>query len=201
MQQTENKYAMAKKLYDMYEQRFYIVAQDILKEEALAERAVEIAINRLLCSFEVYSQMNSAEAREHAIHLIEQTSVELYQEHKGDAEEPKGFAGWLLMLRRQREERLAPACALLMHLSEQQAEQLLGELPRGYQEVLGYRYVKNMSVAETAAILGCSEMAVRRRDVVGRRLLLSIVGYVAGECYDKNAESMLGDEEYVYKAV
>ena len=201
MQKTRNGDDIAKKLFDIYEQRFYIVAHDILKDEELAERAVGIAISRLIINRTAYGDMSTAEAREYAIHLIEETSAQIYLEYRAVAEEQKGLMGWIALLKQRREERLLPAVTLLNRLTEPQAEELLGELPRRYQQVLDYRYVKHMSVAETAAMLDCSENIVQRRDVSGRRLLLRIVGYAGEECYDKNVENMLGDEDYVYKTV
>lgn len=201
MQQTGNVHDIAKRLYDIYEQRFFIVAQNILEDEELAERAVELAVSRLICSQNTYSEMATAEARDYAVRLIEQASVEIYLEYKAAPKEQKGFAGWITFLRQRREERLSPAVILLDRLSEPQAEELLGELPRKYQQVLDYRYVRHMSVAETAVMLNCSEGVIQRRDLAGRRLLLRIVGYAGEECYDKNVENMLGDEDYVYKTV
>lgn len=201
MQQTGNGYDIGKKLFDIYEQRFYIVAHNILKDEELAECAVEIAVSRLITNRTAYAEMGTAEAREYAIRIIEETSAQLYLEYKDVSEEQKGLIGWIALFKQRREERLLPAVILLNRLTESQAEELLGELPRRYQQVLDYRYVKHMSVAEAAAMLNCSENMIQRRDVSGRRLLLRIVGYAGEECYDKNVENMLGDEDYVYKTV
>lgn len=201
MKDTGNRRDIAKKLYDIYEQRFYIVAHQILADETLAEKAVETAIGRLIGSRDAYGEMDTAQAREYAVRLIEHTAAELYLEHKAVPEEPGGFQGWLALMRQRREERRLPAVTLLDRLTETQAEELLGELPRRYQRVLDYRYIRHLSAAETAAVLNCSESIVRQRDENGRRLLLRLVGYAGGECYDKNVENMLGDEDYVYKTV
>lgn len=200
MQQKGND-DVAKKLFDIYEQRFYVVAHEILQDEALAEHAVEVAVSRLIGSQKEYSEMGTAEAREYALRLIERTSAEIYLAQQAASPGQSGLREWMAEWKLKREEKLSPAVTLLNCLTEAQAEELLGELPGRYQQVLDYRYVKHMSAAETAAMLNCSESIIQRRDVFGRRLLLRIVGYAGEECYDKNVESMLGDGDYVYKTV
>lgn len=148
-----------------YERAIYLAAKSILQNEADAEEAAQEAVLKAFThirSFRAESkfstwliQITINEARmklrkEHA--YLYESLDEPASDEQGDYW-PKDYADW----------REIPSEALQLQQLREALSKALNSLQPKYREVLVLRDIQQLSVAETAEVLGISELNVRTR--------------------------------------
>lgn len=156
-------------LYELYEQKMYIVAYSILKNQWQAEDAVSEAFVKIIRHRDEFTDPESDETKRYIIRLIQNTAIDIYRKNKRDSEH-------LQVLDGQGEQASAQSVpdtdmVVLEMYDRQRVKELLDSLPEKLRQVMLLRCVKELSVKETAAVLQIKETAVRKRYERARTLL------------------------------
>lgn len=153
------------KSYKLYEQKMYQVAFGILHDSGLAEDAVQEAFLKLMKGNIYFADPESNDCKRYMITVIKHSSINIYNQKKKEAE-VMYFSG---------------EDAKIKDLSDQNDtddgvdfEELFSDLPSKYYAVVNCLVIKSLSVKETAAELGISEAAVRKRFERAKVLLKTI---------------------------
>lgn len=169
------------KLYELYEQKMYVVAYSILKDRWQAEDAVSEAFIRIMKNMDKLKDVESDRTKRFIIRVIRSTAIDTYRKNQRESK---------FTVITNEEEQFPdtddPIDTALKELgSKEQVNQILAPLPEIYREVLVYRCIHEFSVKETAAVLEISESLVRKRYERARTMLMK----------------RLGGEEYEYRVI
>lgn len=139
--------------YKLYEQKMYQVAFSILHDALLAEDAVQEAFLKLMKSNIYFAEPESDDCKRYMIIVIKHASINIYNHRKKEAE-IMYFSG---------EDARIKDISDRNDTDEGDMEELISCLPSKYYAVVNCLVIKSLSVKETAAELGISEAAVRKR--------------------------------------
>ncbi len=159
----------AEQLFTLYEQKMYVIAYSILHDSWQAEDAVSEAFVKIIANMEKIRDPESDRTKRFVIRVIRNTSIDLYRKNQRERNTFTVLSGEA----RQPECEADPMDRLLGRLHSQTAvDRLLGTLPEAYREVVECRCLRELTVKETAEVLGISEAAVRKRYERARKILL-----------------------------
>lgn len=163
-------------LYDLYEQKMYAVAFSILHNEQQAEDVVQETFIKLLKNIKKIKEPSDARARGYVFRMIKSTAIDQYrrnQRRKGVCQPIEDME-----LGDQRDE----ISELISYLARKtELDQILSQLPIQYREGIIYRFVHQLSVKETAAVLEIREEAVRKRQQKALKKMKDMLGEVEYE--------------------
>lgn len=179
MRLKSNDHDKVARLYELYEQKLYLVAFSILNNQWQAEDAVQEAFVRIIKNRDKIKNPESDESKRFLIRIIQSTAIDIYRKNQKDC---KRFAAISEQGRDEMEEADSIEDMLNRTDSEEKVQNMLKQLPDNYREVLVYRCIHQLSVRETAAILEISEAAVRKRFERARILLMKLMGDEQYEC-------------------
>ena len=148
------------KLYALYEQKMYHVAYRILHDSWLAEDAVQEAFIKLMKHRVYFEDAESEDCKRYIITVIKHSSITIYNRKKRENE--------ILYLT---DEGTNLWEAAMPDDTETDIEDLISELPEKYYAVVNCLAIKNLSVKETAAELGITDAAVRKRFERAKKML------------------------------
>lgn len=154
------------KCYKLYEQKMYQVAYNILRDEGMAEDAVQEAFVKLMKCDTSFADVKSDDCKRYLITVIKHASITIYNKRKKEQE--------LVYLSGQSEEFEQED----LQETDEESEQIrlaINKLPSKYYSVLNCMVVKEMSVKETAQELSITEANVRKRFERAKILLKTIV--------------------------
>ena len=141
------------KCYQLYEQKMYQVAYSILRDERMAEDAVQEAFLKLMKSKILLKDANSDDCKRYMITVIKNASITIYNKQKMEqevvyiSERHKDFSSTINKEDEDKEE----------------LREYITQLPEKYYEVVNCLVVKELSTKETAEELTISEANVRKR--------------------------------------
>lgn len=166
------------KLYELYEQKMYVVAYSILKDQWQAEDAVSEAFIRIMKNMDKLKDEESDKTKRFIIRVIRSAAIDTYRKNQRESK---------FTVIPSEEEQFPdtdnPIDRVLKELgSKEQVNQILAPLPEIYREVLVYRCIHEFSVKETAAILEISESLVRKRYERAKTMLMKRLGGGEYEC-------------------
>ena len=154
MQSHKESIKFIEKCYKLYEQKMYQAAYRILHDSGLAEDAVQEAFLKLMKSNIYFEDPESDDCKRYMITVIKHASINIYNKKKKEAE---------VMY-------LSSEDANIKNIPDQSdtgmdvnVEELISDLPTKYHAVVYCLVIKDLSVKETAAELGISDAAVRKR--------------------------------------
>lgn len=166
MQNKTASIRFIEKTYRLYEQKMFQVAYNILHDSGLAEDAVSDAFLKLMKHNTFFEDPKSDDCKRYIITVIKHSSIDIYNKKRREQE----------MMYLTDEEVGAK------DISHQQPaepdidiEELISDLPTKYYATVHYLAVENLSVKETAAKLGITEAAVRKRFERAKFLLKTIM--------------------------
>ncbi len=167
---TQNRaYDCVQQLYELYEQKMYMIAYSILRNQWQAEDAVSEAFVKIIRHRDQFTDLESDETKRYIIRLIQNTAIDIYRKNKRDSEHLQVLDGQ----GEQVSAHLVPDTdmVVLEMYDRQRVKELLDSLPEKLKQVMLLRCVQELSVRETAAVLQMKEAAVRKRYERARTLL------------------------------
>ncbi len=167
---TQNRaYDCVQRLYELYEQKMYMIAYSILRNQWQAEDAVSEAFVKIIRHRDQFTDLESDETKRYIIRLIQNTAIDIYRKNKRDSEHLQVLDGQ----GEQVSAHLVPDTdmVVLEMYDRQRVKELLDSLPEKLKQVMLLRCVQELSVRETAAVLQIKEAAVRKRYERARTLL------------------------------
>jgi RNA polymerase sigma-70 factor (ECF subfamily) len=139
-------------LYETYRKLLFYVANQILKDEYLAEDAVHHTFLKVLGNLDKIHEINCHKTKSYLVVMVRNHSINLYNRRKKHPllplDESVSEDGTDALT--QAEEADALTRAVLM-------------LPELYQSILTLKYVQGFSSRDIAAMLDITETAVRKR--------------------------------------
>lgn len=163
-------------LYDLYEQKMYAAAYSILHNEWQAEDAVQEAFVKLLKSSSKIKDPASPESRAYVFQAIKSTAIDQYRRNQNQNQTQVPLTAVDASDDRDDISRMISTLAARMML-----DGILTKLSPQYREVIVYRYVHQLSVRETAAVLDIREDTVRKRQQRAIRKMKELTGDVEYE--------------------
>jgi len=143
--------------YELYEQKMFRVALAILRDETLAEDAVQDAFLKLIRHKVYFNNADADDCKRYILTVIKNTSINLYNKRKNE-NKVVSFA-----------ENLEAVCADEAAITDDnndtgaECTPLMNSLPEKYYDVVECLVIRDFSVRETADRLGITEANVRKR--------------------------------------
>ena len=150
MQEQKASIKFIEKLYKLYEQKMYQAAYHILHDSWLAEDAVQEAFLKLMKCNIYFEDAESDDCKRYLITVIKHSSIDIYNKKRKEQE--------LLFLTGEEVDGKGDTVS-----GDVDVEELISGLPPKYYAVVNCLAVKSLSVKETAAELGITDVAVRKR--------------------------------------
>ncbi len=165
MQDKKASLRFIERCYKLYEQKMYQIAYSILRDEGMAEDAVQDAFLKLMKSDTYFHDVKSDDCKRYIITVIKHSSITIYNRKKRESE--------IIYLSDRDEdfEQLEET----EDTDRQNLRILMNKLPSKYYEVVDCMVVKELSVRETARELEITEANVRKRFERAKFLLKSIM--------------------------
>ena len=152
-------------LYALYEQKMYYEAYRVLRDEYLAEDAVQEAFLRLIRNRDKLGDCDSLRVRRYVYKTVRCAALDIYRKQKKNRE---NFCEW--------DERAEKVC-FEESLDTNTLLSVLNELPQKYFFVIKCLFFDGLTAKETAAVLKISEACVRKRCERARKLLKEKINF------------------------
>lgn len=159
------------RLYELYEKKMYAVAFSILRNEWQAEDAVQDAFVRLLKNLRKIRDLESVKTRSYILQTIQSAAIDQYRKNQTVTNTTVPIKDMDFADERDDIMKLVSRLA-----GDSILEQILGQLPDSYRDVILFRCVHQLSVKETASVLEISESLVRKRQQRALKKLRLIIG-------------------------
>ena len=159
------QHAFIETCYELYEQKMFRVALAILRDETLAEDAVQDAFLQLIRHKVYFKKADSDDCKRYILAVIKNTSINLYNKRKNE-NKIVSFA-----------ENLETVCADEAVITDDNNDEgtsctpLMNSLPEKYYAVVECLVIRDYSVRQTAEKLGISEADVRKRYERAKKLM------------------------------
>ena len=148
--------------YIKYESFMYYIANDVLKDNYLAEDAVQIALMNIYKNFQGVGDIDSVTTKHFVITVTKRVAIDLYrQQQKQKLREPffedfEGTPG------NQETEFLT---------GDNEVMACIRRLPQKYADALFLKYVQGYRSKEIAEMFGCTPSTIRSHLFRGKKLL------------------------------
>ncbi|MDE5966214.1 MAG: sigma-70 family RNA polymerase sigma factor [Lachnospiraceae bacterium] len=166
MQDKKASIRFIERSYRLYEQKMYQVAYSILHDSGLAEDAVSEAFLKLMKHNIYFEDPKSDDCKRYIISVIKHASINIYNKKKREQE---------IMYLTDEDMNTKDLSNRNPADPDIDIEELISDLPSKYYATVYYLTVENLSVKETAAKLGITEAAVRKRFERAKFLLKTIM--------------------------
>jgi RNA polymerase sigma-70 factor, ECF subfamily len=170
-------------LYNLYEQKMYHVACSILHDTWQAEDAVQEAYIKLINNINQLNEPDSYETKKYIIMITKNTAIDIYRKNQRAIIQQTAIEEdfWICNSQHQ-------TYSLSSEFEEDNdAYELIKQLPEIYRDVLQKRSIEQLSVKDTAAVLQIRENTVRKRYERGIKRLKKLMG---GKEYDAKNRSI-----------
>ncbi len=166
MQASRETIRFIEKCYKLYEQKMYQAAYRILHDSGLAEDAVQEAFLKLMKRRIYFEDAQSDDCKRYMITVIKHSSIDIYNKKKKEQEMICFF---------NEDAKTTDLSNQKDMWTDADIQELIADLPPKYYAVVNDLTVKNLSVKETAAELGITDAAVRKRFERAKLMLKAIV--------------------------
>ena len=164
---TPEEKSKFRQLYEKYRGLMFYCAREILRDDGLAEEAVQEAFIRLAKHLKKINDTDCNKTKHFIVIIVESASKDICRrEKKQMAVSWEEIEGSLYFPARERVEEMSGLTGV---------EQAIMELPLTYREIFCMRYVWGYSNQEIGKILGIRQGALRQRIVRGKLLLQKIL--------------------------
>lgn len=174
MQDYKTSVRFIERCYKLYEQKMYKVAYSILRDEGMAEDAVQEAFLKIMKSDTYFQDVKSDECKRYIITVIKHASITIYNKRKREQE--------VLFLSEDENDIAQPEKQV--DAKKQELDELIERLPEKYYEVVDCLVRKDLSVKETAHELSITESNVRKRFERAKALLKTFAK--GSDVYEEN---------------
>lgn len=165
MQNPKEHLRFIEKCYHLYEQKMYQIAYSILRDEGMAEDAVQEAFVKLMKSNTTFKDTKADDCKRYIITVIKNASITIYNKQRKERE---------IIYLSERNEDFSKA-AEFEDVESREIRELINQLPGKYYDVVECLVIKELSTKETARELSISEAAVRKRFERAKLLLKTIM--------------------------
>ena len=149
VEQDENKFEI---LYTTYRKLMFYIANQILRDEYLAEDATHQAFLKIIDNLDKIEDVHCHKTKSYIVTIVRNNAIDLYNRRKRDT---------TVSLEQMEFCIYDETCSRSEDLDYLTKAVL--KLPVIYKEVLTLKYVQELSNAEIAQTLGISEATVRKR--------------------------------------
>ena len=170
------------RLYNYYHKLAFWAANRILKDNYLAEDALQEAFIRIAKNFSKISVKNSLECsktKNFIVIIVERAAIDIYRKRK------KYMANEISA------EELEKTAYIMEDLEDEEENRIfraIRSLPKKYSEVLLLRYVNGFTNSEIAGLLNMKESTVRTNLMRGRKRLEVIIDKILAQSRDLKVE-------------
>lgn len=170
MKKARKSMEKAELLYQLYEQKLYVIAFSILHDPWQAEDAVQEAFVKILVNLPQIKDVESDSTKRYIIQIIKNTSIDMYRKNQ------KVNPNFTVITTEQIEEiedtNQSVDKQILEAESKEAVNKMLYSLPSKYYEIITQRIIEQRSFKEIANQLHISENTARKRYERGRKLLM-----------------------------
>lgn len=167
MLEGEKEKSLFLELYETYRYFLWFLAHEILKDEYLAEDAVQETFFSVIKYIEKIKDIKSVQTKNFLATIVRNKAIDIVRKQKGMATENLGES-----YHSQSEDILD------IYLQKEKMEQIvkaIGKLNESYRIVLEYRYLHGLSEEEIAKIVGISAKNANVRIFRARKKLQEIL--------------------------
>ena len=157
---TEEERYKFKQLYNQYKRLMLYCAREILKDDQLAEDAVEDAFMKIIKNFHKIGDVKSNKTKHFIVIVVESAAKDIWRRERKHSQ-----VSWETM-----EEQYSAHIAEQIH-EQTVIEQAILSLPLIYQQVVQLKYGLGYENREIARLLGIKEGTLRQRIARGKVLL------------------------------
>lgn len=166
MHQKKASLKFIESCYQLYEQKMYQIAYGILRDPQLAEDAVQDAFLKLMRHNIYFEDARSDDSKRYMITVIKHSAIDIY--HKKQREQEIMYLSDQTVELENGNETNHP-------IDDTELDEYIAHLPPKYQSIVQCLAVKNLSVRETAQVLGITEANVRKRFERAKKMLKTLV--------------------------
>lgn len=164
---TPEEKSKFKQLYDKYRNLMFFCAREILKDDGLAEDAVQEAFIKLTKYLKKINDIECNKTKHFIVIIVESASKDIYRREKKQMnvsweEIEEGYH----LLQRERVEEVSELTDV---------EKAIMELPATYRKIFRMKYVWGYSNREIGEILNIRQSALRQRIARGKVILQEIL--------------------------
>lgn len=159
--ETPEEQSKFEELYNQYRKLMYLCAKEILKDDALAEDAVQDAFLKIIYNFHKIGEVNCNRTKRFVVIVVENISIDIYRKERKMQRVP-------LETLEEIHQFQTP------HQSENltEIERAIEELPLIYKHVFQLKFGWGYSNEEIMEILNITRNNLKQRLFRGRQLLL-----------------------------
>ena len=166
-QRKKTEQSLFEELYHTYSASMYRVAFSILRDNGLAEGAVQQTFLKIFREIDKIDEIGSNKTRSFIVILVRNTSIDLYRKRK---RENLVYFDDLEQVPRDRTG--SPEDAVIAQQSEEEIRRRLESMDPKYADILMLRYYHGCRNKEIARLLELSEATVASRIFQGKKMLL-----------------------------
>lgn len=148
-------------LYEKYCYFMMRIAQDILKDDYLAEDAVQEAFMKLADHIEKTGEIESLRTKRFLYTLTKNASIDIYRKRKKQFEREVPAE----------DTDMYRACSVCQEEEENRVIEILKKLPDRYRDVFLLKYSSGYKNKEIAKLLGVPEGTIRQRIARGKVMI------------------------------
>ena len=156
------------KLYTAYQASMYRIAYAILRDEGLAEDAVQQTFLKIFKEFSKLEDINSNKTKSFIVILVRNTAIDLYRKRKRESVVYLDDLEYAPVST----EPDSPEELVITKQSCQELKDAFMALDERYSDILMLRYFHGYRNKEIADLLDMTEAAVASRIFQGKRLLM-----------------------------
>ena len=165
---TESSDTDFTKLYTTYQAAMYRIAYAILRDEGLAEDAVQQTFLKIFKEFSKLEDINSNKTKSFIVILVRNTAIDLYRKRKRESVVYLDDLEYVPVSA----EPDSPEDLIITQQSCQELKAAFMALDDRYSDILMLRYFHGYRNKEIADLLDMTEAAVASRIFQGKRLLI-----------------------------
>lgn len=164
---TPEEKSKFKQLYDKYRNLMFFCAKEILKDDGLAQDAVQEALIKLTKYLKKINEVDCHKTKHFIVIIVESASKDIYRREKRQKSISWEEIG---------ENYDFPQAERVEAVSElTDVERAIMELPGEYRKIFRMKYVWGYSNQEIGELLGIRQSALRQRIARGKKILQDIL--------------------------
>lgn len=170
---TEEERTRFRQLYDKYKNLMFFVAKGILKDDYLAEDAVQEAFIRIAKNFSKIGEISCPRTKNFSVIIVRNVSLMMLEKEKNNAHEE--YNDELYSGNIGAAPDFDPDISVLKAYEYETLLNAITQLPDIYRDTLYLRYFNDFNMREIASVLDISEEAAKKRSQRAVKMLADIL--------------------------
>lgn len=174
----KDPYIILEELYRLYEQKMYRLAYSVLRDEGQAEDAVQDAFCKIYEMLDKFKDPESVKTKRFIMKIVKNKAIDQYRRNRREYE----------LMEEVKDETDCFAAndgKIRTVIDRELLSQIMNALPDDYKEVIVCRTFYELTVRETADVVGVSEAAVRKRFERAKKMIQNLSGENNNEKMEK----------------